>query len=149
VDVSEDRSQWSFAQTGVLVVSVALIAWSVAGLIVNADFSTGAGAPTERVLGVDFNGWHAVSGFLLFGPAFYFVRRPQWALAFAVYAGGALVITAIWAIISKNPAGVLPFPHNGADAALHMGSGLAFLLVAAIQIRRNRSAPAARTRRLA
>jgi len=138
------RSERTFAQRGALIVSLALLAWSVVGLVANPDFSTGASAPTERVLGVDFNGWHAVSGFLLLGPVFYFVRRPDWALAFALYAGGALVLTAIWAIISKNPAGVLPFPHNGADAALHMTSGIAFLLVAAIQIRRNRSAPAAR-----
>jgi len=143
MEASAGRSQWNFAQKGVLAVSVALIAWSVAGLIANPDFSTGANAPTERVLGVDFNGWHAVSGFLLLGPAFFFVRRPQWALLFALYAGGALVLTAIWAAFDTNPAGILAFPNNEADAALHMSTGLAFLIVAVIQLRRDRQIAAA------
>ena len=138
MEASQGRYQWTFAQKGVAAVSVALLAWSVAGLIANPDFSTGANAPTERVLGVDFNGWHAVSGFLLLGPFFYFVRRPQWALLFALYAGGALVLTAIWALLSTNPAGILAFPNNEADAALHMSSGLGFLIVAAVQLRRDR-----------
>jgi hypothetical protein len=138
VEASASRPEWTFAQKGVLVISVALIAWSVAGLIANPDFSTGPNAPTERVLGVDFNGWHAVSGFLLVGPAFYFVRRPQWALLFALYAGGVLVLTAIWAAFDTNPAGILAFPNNEADAVLHMGMGIALLIVAATQLRRDR-----------
>jgi hypothetical protein len=138
VEASAGRSQWNFAQKGLMVVSVALIGWSVVGLIANPDFSTGPNAPTERVLGVDFNGWHAVSGFLLLGPAFYFVRRPRWALLFALYVGGMLVLTAIWAAFDTNPAGILAFPNNEADAALHMSFGVAFLIVAAVQLRRDR-----------
>jgi hypothetical protein len=144
VEASADRSQWTFAQKGLLVVSLGLLAWSALGLIVNPDFSTGPNAPTKQVLGVDFNGWHAVSGFLLLAPAFYFVRRPQWALLFTLYVGGILFLTAIWAAFDTNPAGILAFPNNEADAALHMGFALLFLAVAAVQIRRDRrqAAPA-------
>ena len=57
---------------------------------------------------------------------------------------GVLVLTAIWAAFDTNPAGILAFPNNEADAALHMGFALLFLVVAAVQIRRDRrqAAPA-------
>ncbi|MGC1164813.1 MAG: hypothetical protein WA862_01760 [Solirubrobacterales bacterium] len=49
--------------------------WALAGFIAEPSFSLGADAPTERVLGVDFNGYHGLAGLLLFGLAFYFALR--------------------------------------------------------------------------
>ena len=49
----------------------------LAGLIAEPSFDFGDGAVTEQVLGVDFNGVHALSGFLLFLPAYYFALRPN------------------------------------------------------------------------
>ena len=66
------RAQWTFAQWAIVIVAVFQLAWATAGLIAEPSFDFGEGAATERVLGVDFNGVHALSGFLLFGPAFYF-----------------------------------------------------------------------------
>jgi hypothetical protein len=91
------------------------------------------------VLGVDFNGWHAVSGYLLILPGFYFARRPKWAVWFALYAAGALIITAIYALFSTRPADLLAFPHNEADAALHFSFAAAYLVVAGVQIGRDRA----------
>ncbi len=133
------RSEWTFAQKGVVVLSVAMLAWSLAGLIAEPSFSTGASAPTERVLGVDFNGIHAISGFLLFGPAFFFALRPTWAVLYALYVAGALVITGVWALLDTQPAYVFTFPNNSSDGIFHLATASAFLAVAAIQIRRDRA----------
>jgi hypothetical protein len=84
-----------FIQKAVFVISAALLAWSVAGLIANPSFETGAGATSPRVLGVEFNGWHAISGFLLFGPGLLSALRRDWAQLFAVAAALLLVISGI------------------------------------------------------
>ena len=65
--------------------------WALAGFDRRAEHPTSAAdAATERVLGVDFNGVHALSGFLLFLPAYYFAPRPRWALYYCVYVAVAL-----------------------------------------------------------
>jgi Domain of unknown function (DUF4383) len=128
------RSQWTFAQWGIVVLALVQLAWAVAGLIAEPSFHFGNGAPTERVLGVDFNGVHALSGFLLFAPAFFFALKPRWALLYAIYVAGALIATGLWAIWSTSPAGIFTFPNNDADAALHIITGALFALVAAIQL---------------
>ncbi len=132
------RPEWTFAQKGIVVLASALLLWSVAGFIAEPDFSTGEGAPTERVLGVDFNGWHGLSGLLLFGPAFFFALRPAWALVYAFYAGAALVITAVWVSLDSQPLFVLNLPNNE-GGWFHLATGLAFLGVGAIQLQRDRS----------
>jgi hypothetical protein len=139
VEASAVRPEWTFAQKGIVVLSVALLAWSLAGLIAEPSFSTGASAPTERVLGVDFNGIHALSGFLLLGPAFFFALRPTWAVLYALYVAGALFITGIWAFLDTQPAYVLTFPNNSSDGVFHLATAAAFLAVALVQIRRDRA----------
>jgi hypothetical protein len=128
------RSQWTFAQWGIVVIAIVQLAWAVAGLVAEPSFHFGDGAPTERVLGVDFNGVHALSGFLLFGPAFFFTLKPRWAILYAIYVAVALLATGFWAIWSTSPAGVFTFPNNDADAVLHLATGALFLLVATIQL---------------
>ena len=128
------RSQWTFAQWGIVVLAVVQLAWAVAGLIAEPSFHFGDGAPTQQVLGVDFNGVHALSGFLLFGPAFFFALKPRWAVLYAIYVSVALIATGLWAIWSTSPAGIFTFPNNNADAILHISTGILFGLVAAIQL---------------
>lgn len=128
------RTQWTFAQWAIVVVAAFQIGWAIAGLIAEPSFQFGDGAPTERVLGVDFNGVHAVSGFLLFGPAFYFALKPRWAVLYAIYVAVALIVTGLWSIWSTSPAGIFTFPNNAADAALHLATGAIFAAVAAIQL---------------
>jgi hypothetical protein len=133
------RSEWTFAQKGLVVLSVAFLAWSLAGLIAEPSFATGASAPTEKVLGVDFNGIHALSGFLLLGPALFFALRPAWALMYTLYVGVVLAITGVWALLDAQPAFVFNFPNNSSDGIFHLASASAFLAVAAVQIRRDRA----------
>lgn len=128
------RSQWTFAQWGIVVLAVVQLAWATAGLIAEPSFDFGDGAPTQRVLGVDFNGVHALSGFLLFGPAFFFALKPRWAVLYAIYVAAALIVTGVWAIFSTSPAGIFTFPNNGADAVLHLTTGALFAAIAAIQL---------------
>jgi hypothetical protein len=133
------RSRWTFAQWGIVVLASVQLLWALAGLIAEPSFHFGDGAPAERVLGVDFNGVHAVSGFLLFGPAFFFALKPRWAVLYAIYVSVALIITGFWAIWSTSPAGIFTFPNNDADAVLHIATGALFGAVAAIQLSLDRS----------
>lgn len=128
------RSQWTFAQWSIVVLAALQIAWAIAGLIAEPTFDFGDGASTQRVLGVDFNGVHALSGFLLFLPAFYFALKPRWAVLYAIYVAIALIVTGVWAIFSTSPASIFTFPNNGADAVLHIATGALFAAIAAIQL---------------
>jgi hypothetical protein len=134
------RQQWTFAQKAVVVIAVLQLAWATAGLIAEPSIDFGEDAITERVLWVDFNGVHAISGFLLFLPAFYFALRPKWALYYAIYVAVALISTGIWALFSTQPAWVFTFPNNASDGVFHIATGAVFALVAAIQVGQDRGA---------
>ncbi len=134
------RTQWTFAQWGIVVLAALQLVWATAGLIAEPTFDFGDGASTQRVLGVDFNGVHALSGFLLFLPAFYFALKPRWAVLYAIYVAAALIATGVWAIFSTSPAGIFTFPNNIADAILHVTTGALFGLVALVQIGLDRQA---------
>jgi hypothetical protein len=120
-------ARWTFAQKAVLAICIFQIGWATAGLIAEPSFHVGLDAPTERVLWVDFNGWHAVSGFLLFGPGLIAATRPDWTLLYCWAAGAALVATGIWAVFENQVAYFFTFPNNEADAVLHLATGLSFL----------------------
>ena len=77
------RAEWTLAQKGIVVLAAIQLLWALAGFVAKPSFQLGDEAPTEQVLWVDFNGYHALAGLLLFGPAFYFARRPDWALYYA------------------------------------------------------------------
>lgn len=125
---------WTFAQKGIVVLAAIQLVWALAGFIAEPSFHLGEDAPTERVLGVDFNGYHALAGLLLFGPAFVFALRPNWALFYALYAAFALYATGIWAFFDEQPAWVFTFPNNNVDAIFHVATGTLFLIVALVQI---------------
>jgi hypothetical protein len=129
---------WTLAQKGVLAVCVFQLAWSLAGFIAEPTFDFGNEAATETVLWVDFNGVHALSGLLLFGPGLVFATRPGWALLYAVAAAGALLVTGVWALVSTEPAYVFSFPNNERDAVLHLATAAVFAILAAAQVRRDR-----------
>jgi hypothetical protein len=78
-------NDWTFCQKALVTLCALQLVWALAGFIAEPSFQIGADAPTEKVLWVDFNGIHALSGLLLFGPAFYFARRPDWALYCTLY----------------------------------------------------------------
>jgi uncharacterized membrane protein len=128
----------SFIQVAVFLISLVFLIWSIAGLIANPDFATGADATSSQVLGVDFNGWHGLLGIALFGPGLFFARRADWALLFALAAIASLVASGTWALLDTRPADVLYFQHNGADAALHFGSALAYGVAVVVHVLRSR-----------
>jgi len=134
------RGQWTFAQKAIVVLASVQLLWALAGFIAEPSFHLGADAPTERVLGVDFNGYHALAGLLLFAPAFYFALNPQWALYYAIYVAVALIVSGFWALFSEQPAWVFTFPNNYADAVFHLANGVLFAAVAGIQIALDREA---------
>jgi uncharacterized protein DUF4383 len=140
------RAQWTFAQKGIVILAALQLLWALAGFIAEPSFQLGDDAPTEPVLGVDFNGYHALAGLLLFGPAFYFALRPKWALYYAIYAAGALFVTGVWALFEQQPAWVFTFPNNTNDAIFHLVGAAFFAAVALIQIDRDRTASNFRSR---
>lgn len=136
------REPWTFAQKAIVVLASVQLLWALAGFIAEPSFHLGVDAPTERVLGVDFNGYHALAGLLLFGPAFYFALKPSWAVYYAIYAAAALIFTGIWALFDNTPAWVFTFPNNDSDAIFHLATGALFAIVAGIQIAQDRQAGA-------
>jgi hypothetical protein len=108
--------------------SLVVLLWSVPGLILNPDFTIGDSATAVRVLGVDMNGWHAVSGFLVAVPGLFAARRRSWSGFFVVQAAGALVATGVWALFETRPlGGLFYFPGHLADALLHFATSAVFV----------------------
>lgn len=124
----EVQRPFSPVQWAAVLGSLAVLVWSVPGLIVNPDFATGDSATAERVLGVDMNGWHAVSGFLIAGPALMLASRPHLVARFLPLAAGGLIATAVWALLStKLAGGLFYFPNNETDALLHLATSTIFI----------------------
>jgi Domain of unknown function (DUF4383) len=124
-----------FIRWAVVAISLALLAWSLVGLIANPDFATGDQATAEQVLFVDFNGWHALSGIALAAPGLLAGRWATWSLFFAVAAAAALAATGVWALLDTSPAGVVAFLNNEADALLHFAFAVLYGSAAALHLR--------------
>jgi len=129
-------------QKAVAGLSLVLLLWSIGGLIVNPDFTSGDAATAERLLLVDFNGWHAVSGIGLAGPGLVAALRARWSFVFALVAAVALAGTGVWALFETRPAGLFYFPHNLADALLHLGFAAFYGAAALTTTSRTRAAHA-------
>jgi Domain of unknown function (DUF4383) len=132
------QEQWTFAQWAVVILISLELLWALAGLIAEPSIDFGEDAITEKVLGVDFNGVHALSGFLLFLPGYYFATRAKWAVYYAIYVAAALFATGIWALFDHQPAYVFTFPNNTSDAYFHLATGTLFALIALVQVTRDR-----------
>lgn len=108
---------------------------AVVGFIAEPSFATGPGAPTAQIMGMDYNGWHAVAGLALFGPGLVFCRRKSWSVLYLLLAAIAGALPGIWAFFSNQVAFVFSFPNNTTDAVVHMATAAIMLAVAAVQIR--------------
>ncbi len=127
--------KWSFAQYGLLAICVVQVALAVVGFIAEPSFATGPGAPTVQILGMDYNGWHAVAGLALFGPGLFFARRKSWSVLYLVVGAAAGALPGIWAFFSQQVAYVFTFPNNMTDGVVHIVVAVVMLTVAAVQIR--------------
>lgn len=115
----------------------AVMLWSIPGLIVNPDFATGSSATSEVVLGVDMNGWHALSGFFVVVPVLLVIGNAELLPWVQAAAAAALYGTALWAMLSEHPAGGLfYFPNPTGDVLLHIVVASVFLTGALIGLRR-------------
>lgn len=104
-------------------------------MIANPDFGIGADATSVRVFGVDFNGWHALSGLVLFAPGLIAWRRDAIAVPFTIAAILALLVTALWTVFDDHPAWVFWFPNPSADILLHVGSAAVLAALLAVRAR--------------
>jgi hypothetical protein len=144
----EVQRPFSPVQWAAVVGAIVVLVWSVPGLIVNPDFSIGDSASAERVLGVDMNGWHALSGFFVAVPALLLASRPYPAALFELAAAASLVATGIWALLDTQIAGGLfYFPNNATDALLHFATSTIFLAGAAHYFSIERTRPGELSRR--
>jgi Domain of unknown function (DUF4383) len=127
--------RWSFAQIGLLIICAFHVIQAVIGLILEPSFATGPNAPTVQLLGMDYNGWHAVAGLALFAPGLVFAKRKSWAVLYLLLAAVAGAVPGIWAFFSHQVALVLAFPNNTTDAVVHLVTAAVMVAVAAVQIR--------------
>ena len=127
--------KWSFAQIGLLIICTVHVIQAVIGFILEPSFATGPGAPTVQLLGMDYNGWHAVAGLALFGPGLLFAMRKSWSVLYLLAAAAAGALPGIWAFFSHQVAYVFTFPNNTTDAVVHLVTATVMVAVAAVQIR--------------
>lgn len=127
--------RWSFAQIGLLIISAFHVIQAVIGLIVEPSFATGPNAPTVQLLGMDYNGWHAVAGLALFAPGLVFAMRKSWAVLYLLLAAIAGALPGIWAFFSHQVAYVFTFPNNTTDAVVHLVTAAVMIAVALVQAR--------------
>jgi hypothetical protein len=127
--------RWSFAQIGLLIICAFHVVQAVIGLILNPSFATGPDARTIQLLGMDYNGWHAVAGLALFAPGLVLALRKSWAVLYLLLAAIAGALPGIWAFFSHQVAFVFTFPNNTIDAIVHLVTAGVMIAVAAIQIR--------------
>lgn len=129
----------TFLKRALVVNAVAHLTFAVAGLIANPDFSTGSEVSAVALLGVDFNGWHALAGILLWAPAFIAARRTDWALLYSVAVIVAGLIPVPWMLIDSEPLGILAFPNTTTDAVYHVVGAAVLAATVAVHLIQVRS----------
>lgn len=127
--------RWSLAQIGLLIICIVHVVQAVVGFIINPSFAIGPNAPTVQLLGMDYNGWHAVAGLALFAPGLVFALRKSWSVLYLLLAAIAGALPGIWAFFSHQVAFVFNFPNNVTDAIVHLVTAAIMIAVAAAQIR--------------
>lgn len=120
---------------GLVIICVFHVIQAVIGFILNPSFATGPDAPTVQLLGMDYNGWHAVAGLALFAPGLIFAIRKSWSVLYLLLAAIAGALPGIWAFFSHQVAFVFNFPNNTVDAVVHLVTAAIMVAVAAVQIR--------------
>ncbi|OBB19121.1 hypothetical protein A5761_07260 [Mycolicibacterium setense] len=129
--------QWSFAQWGLLIISLFHVVQAIIGFIAEPSFAIGPDAPTTPILGMDYNGWHAVAGLALFGPGLVLCLRKSWSVLYLLLAAAAGALPGIWAFFSNQVAYIFAFPNNITDAVVHVATAAVMLAVAGVQIYRD------------
>jgi len=125
----------SVAQMGLFVICLLHVVQAIIGFIAEPSFATGPGAPTVQLLGMDYNGWHAVAGLAFFAPGLVFAIRKSWSVLYLFAAAIAGALPGIWAFFSHQVAFIFSFPNNTTDAVVHLVTAAVMAGVAATQVR--------------
>lgn len=121
-DVGSEIAHGSIAQMFALVAGVILTVAGVLALIVNADFHSGTGIVTEKLLFMDVNGW---SGLLMLLTGVVLVaasRVAGMARKACVGVGAVYLVVTIWSLFTASVAGMLPV--NDMTAIVYAAIGL-------------------------
>ena len=105
-----------------------LSVWSVAGLVANPDFSVGEEATSVQVLGVDFNGWHALAGLAIFLPGLIAAVKDEYAVPYT-WAAMVSMMGGLLGLFTDRPLGLFYFANVASDIALHVGTVVVFALL--------------------
>lgn len=101
-----------------LVLGVVLLAHAVGGLVVNPDFKVGSNVTSEEWLLMDWNGWHALSGILLWSAAIFAAFRADYARFFSLAVVLGTFPVVVWMIFDPRPFGVFLLPTT-TDLVFH------------------------------
>jgi hypothetical protein len=121
-DVGSEIAHGSIAQMFALVAGVILTVAGVLALIVNADFHTGAGIVTEKLLFMDVNGW---SGLLMLLTGVVLVtasRVAGMARKACVGVGVLYLVVTVWSLFTASVIGM--FPVNDMTAIVYAAIGV-------------------------
>lgn len=135
----ETRSgtRWTFTQWAVLVICAAHVLIAIAGFVAEPSFEIGHDAPTAKVLGMDYNGWHALAGLALFAPGLVLCQRTSWSVLYLLAAAVAGTVPGIWALASPQVMWVMHMPDHVTDAVIHFATAAVLVVIAVVQIRRD------------
>ncbi len=127
----------SLVQWGLFIVCALHMPVIIAGWIAEPSFAIGTDAPTADILGMDYNGWHAAAGALLFAPGLVLALRKSWAVlgALAIAMGG--ILPGIWALFSPQVMYVMHMPNNTRDAIVHFVTAGVLLVLVGVQAARD------------
>ena len=110
---------------------------AIAGFIAEPSFEIGHHAPTAKVLGMDYNGWHAVAGLALFTPGLFLCRRKSWSVLYLLAAAIAGTVPGIWALASPQVTWSGMCTTHMTDAVIHFATAALLVVIAVVQIRRD------------
>lgn len=101
---------WTILQKMNLALGVVFLAHSIGGLFVNPDFAVGDSATAEDFLWMDWNGWHALSGVVLWATALAVAPRRDLSRLFAWLVIGTNLPVVIWMLFDTVPFGLFNLP---------------------------------------
>jgi len=121
---------WNLLQKMNLVLGIIFLVHAVGGMVVNPDFAVGSDATSQAWLLMDWNGWHALSGILLWSTAIAVSFRRDLSRLFAFVVVGAQIPVIIWMLFDPRPLGLFVLPTTG-DLLFHSSIVAAYAIALA------------------
>lgn len=125
--IGGEMKSWTFLQKMNLFLGVLFLAHSIGGLIVNPDFALGDDISSETFLWMDWNGWHALSGILIWTTALAVAPRADLSRLFAYLVIIADLPVVIWMLFDSVPFALFSLPTTR-DLVFHAAIVAAYAL---------------------